>query len=323
MALQTQQLERTFRYNSVDLIDPGAQYTPEQVRDFYAPTYPEILNAAIEGPEEKDGKLRYTFRRAVGTKGVTDEPDLVCPACGEKPCREFEYPDAASIECLNKACNSRPCVRRRTAIEARRAWEALARDAEHAPASDVGVSQSPLLTGHSASLARFLLAIGAPKHVRRLEFSVTGDTLASVRCAYYPEEGPFEEAALVLADYVLVRRDAGVGQVALERRRQMDVEGYTSAHDDAHTDHSLAMAAAVYAAPEPVHVYRNPPDQFSDPWPWHPIEDKRKFADAGMHVPASAAEYSVEERVALLVKAGALIAAEIDRLGRASKVSRG
>jgi hypothetical protein len=83
------------------------------------------------------------------------------------------------------------------------------------------------------------------------------------------------------------------------------------------------MAAAVYAAPEPVHVYRNPPDQFSDPWPWHPIEDKRKFADAGMHVPASAAEYSVEERVALLVKAGALIAAEIDRLGRASKVSRG
>lgn len=70
MALQTQQLERTFRYNSVDLIDPGAQYTPEQVRDFYAPTYPEILNAAIEGPDEKDGKLQYTFRRAVGTKGV-------------------------------------------------------------------------------------------------------------------------------------------------------------------------------------------------------------------------------------------------------------
>lgn len=71
MALQTQQLERCFRYNSVDLIDPGAQYTPEQVRDFYAPTYPEILNAGIDGPEEKDGKLQYTFRRAVGTKGAT------------------------------------------------------------------------------------------------------------------------------------------------------------------------------------------------------------------------------------------------------------
>jgi PRTRC genetic system protein C len=71
MTLQTQQLERAFRYNSVDLIDPGPQYTAEQVRDFYSPTYPEILNAGIEGPEEKDGKLVYTFRRAVGTKGGT------------------------------------------------------------------------------------------------------------------------------------------------------------------------------------------------------------------------------------------------------------
>ncbi len=71
--MEIQQLERAFRYNSVDLIDPGAQYTPEQVRDFYSPTYPEILNAAIEGPEEKDNKLVYTFRRAVGTKGSTKE----------------------------------------------------------------------------------------------------------------------------------------------------------------------------------------------------------------------------------------------------------
>lgn len=71
MAITTQQLDRSFRYNSVDLIDPGPQYTADQVRDFYAPTYPEILNAAIEGPEEKDGKLVYTFRRAVGTKGGT------------------------------------------------------------------------------------------------------------------------------------------------------------------------------------------------------------------------------------------------------------
>jgi PRTRC genetic system protein C len=47
----------------------GPAVHADQVRDFYAPTYPEILNAAIEGPEEKDGKLVYTFRRAVGTKG--------------------------------------------------------------------------------------------------------------------------------------------------------------------------------------------------------------------------------------------------------------
>ncbi len=30
--------------------------------------YPEITTATIEGPEERAGKLHYTFRRAVGTK---------------------------------------------------------------------------------------------------------------------------------------------------------------------------------------------------------------------------------------------------------------
>ena len=69
MALETQELTRAFRYNSVDLADPGAAYTPSQVRDFYAAVYPEITTAAIEGPETADGKMVYTFRRAVGTKG--------------------------------------------------------------------------------------------------------------------------------------------------------------------------------------------------------------------------------------------------------------
>lgn len=69
MAIETKLLERSFRYNSVDLPDPGAQFNAEQVRDLYSGTYPEITTAAIEGPEEKAGKLVYTFRRAVGTKG--------------------------------------------------------------------------------------------------------------------------------------------------------------------------------------------------------------------------------------------------------------
>ncbi|HZF19471.1 MAG TPA: PRTRC system protein C [Burkholderiales bacterium] len=70
MTLETRALERAFRYNSVDLVDPGAQYSAEEVRDLYTATYPELANAAIEGPENKDGKLVYTFRRPVGTKGA-------------------------------------------------------------------------------------------------------------------------------------------------------------------------------------------------------------------------------------------------------------
>ena len=70
MAIETQQLARSFRYNSVDLQDPGPEFNLEQVRDFYSTMYPEIISAAIEGPEQKDDKLVYTFRRAVGTKGA-------------------------------------------------------------------------------------------------------------------------------------------------------------------------------------------------------------------------------------------------------------
>lgn len=72
MAIEAKQLERAFRYNSVDLPDPGPTFTIEQVRDMYSGTYPDITTAAIEGPEEKTGKLVYTFRRAVGTKGSDD-----------------------------------------------------------------------------------------------------------------------------------------------------------------------------------------------------------------------------------------------------------
>ncbi len=101
MALQVQTLERLFRYNSVDLIDPGAQYSAEQVRDFYAATYPEIVSAAVEGPEEKDGKLVYTFRKAVGTKGAREPRALklqVKPGGAWKDIAEFEPERIAAVE---------------------------------------------------------------------------------------------------------------------------------------------------------------------------------------------------------------------------------
>lgn len=76
MAMEIAVLPRAFLYNSVELPDPGKNYSATQVRDLYSATYPEILNAAIEGPEEKNGKLVYTYRRAVGTKGAA-KVDLV------------------------------------------------------------------------------------------------------------------------------------------------------------------------------------------------------------------------------------------------------
>lgn len=67
--MQTTQLTREFRYNGVRLADPSPNFTLEQVRDFYANTYPEILNAEIDGPNIEGEQQVYSFRRAVGTKG--------------------------------------------------------------------------------------------------------------------------------------------------------------------------------------------------------------------------------------------------------------
>ncbi|WP_254214879.1 PRTRC system protein C [Burkholderia multivorans] len=93
--MQTETLIREFRYNGARLTDPSPAFSLHQVRDFYGNTYPEIVNAEIEGPEIIGNRNVYTFRRAVGTKGaavtleqlraeLVDEwaPEDNTPSCG-------------------------------------------------------------------------------------------------------------------------------------------------------------------------------------------------------------------------------------------------
>ena len=81
-----------------------------------------------------------------------------------------------------------------------------------------------------------------------------------------------------------------------ERERQVNQEGWTTEHDDEHTDGSLAKAAACYARSSPeVHMYNGP-----SIWTW-PWDDKW---------------WKPKNRRRDLVKAGALIVAEIERLDR-------
>ena len=96
----------------------------------------------------------------------------------------------------------------------------------------------------------------------------------------------------------------GAALIAAERRRQIEAEGWTPEHDAEHWDDDLARAAVCYALPSserPLH--REDPPR---PWPWL----------------RSAWKPCPDDRVRELVKAGALIAAEIDRL-QARAVSRG
>lgn len=51
------------------MLDPDPNQTPEQVKNMLAANYPELTNASILAPVEKDGITTYEFKKAVGTKG--------------------------------------------------------------------------------------------------------------------------------------------------------------------------------------------------------------------------------------------------------------
>lgn len=92
----------------------------------------------------------------------------------------------------------------------------------------------------------------------------------------------------------ILRASNALLDVLLERRRQIEVEGWTPEHDDEHQSGELASAAAVYAlATTGIKARRY--------WPWHAN---------GWIKPAPARRN--------LVKASALLLAELERLDRAA-----
>lgn len=104
----------------------------------------------------------------------------------------------------------------------------------------------------------------------------------------------------VLAALLAVREGSPDGAVAMvaERERQLTAEGWAPEHDDQHRPGELAAAGVCYAMP---HAAGIPEDPRKTPaaWPW----------DAEWWKPKS--------QRADLVRAGALLAAELDRERRA------
>src|SRR6266566_3424409 len=67
--LKTSTLPREFVFNGTRIPDPDPQMSIDQVRDLLAPSYPEIATATMTGPEDTGTSLRYSFSRAIGSKG--------------------------------------------------------------------------------------------------------------------------------------------------------------------------------------------------------------------------------------------------------------
>jgi len=96
-----------------------------------------------------------------------------------------------------------------------------------------------------------------------------------------------------------------IEDVIAERRRQIEVEGHTTAHDDRHTKGELARAAACYCAvagnDEETRQVRLRMGWWPSTWPWDWLQ------------------WKPQSRRRDLVRAGALIIAEIERLDRAKE----
>jgi len=69
MALQVTTLPRKFKFGELELPDPNTDMTPDEVRTFYANTYPELTTGGVQGPEMKDDHVLYTLSGKVGVKG--------------------------------------------------------------------------------------------------------------------------------------------------------------------------------------------------------------------------------------------------------------
>lgn len=94
----------------------------------------------------------------------------------------------------------------------------------------------------------------------------------------------------------------GLDLIAAERKRQIEEEGYSPQNDSKYTFNQLSRAGASYALPEQDRLYHNG-SKSPVTWPFGPEWWKPSPGD----------------RKRELVKAGALIAAELDRMLEAEK----
>jgi len=126
-----------------------------------------------------------------------------------------------------------------------------------------------------------------------------------VRCDSFAAATGALRAAFNAGSRHQVRQSPGVDAIAAERERQISAEGWTPDHDDEHDEGEMARAAAAYAEMAAMQVAGEDAEFFMTrprpnwPWDvswWKPKDQRRN-----------------------LVRAGALIAAEIDRLDRNEK----
>ena len=135
----------------------------------------------------------------------------------------------------------------------------------------------------------------------------SGESCWAEECPHEQCADNMHKIAAIIERHVGEKSD-GAGMIARERQRQKAEEGWTAEHDDKHTRRELALAACAYALPGPYNFNGEviTPQRIYDLTWW----DQKWFKRSDKN------DMRPENMIPNLVKAGALIAAEIDRLKR-------
>lgn len=103
----------------------------------------------------------------------------------------------------------------------------------------------------------------------------------------------------------------GIELIAEERKRQIEFEGYTPQHDSEHTARELISAARTYSESADLHLLS---ESFEPSDSWHNTNEPFYWIEIKNHWPWDEESFKPTTALRDLVKAGALIAAAIDRL---------
>ena len=103
--------------------------------------------------------------------------------------------------------------------------------------------------------------------------------------------------------YIFSEMKSGIERIKEERERQVTEEGWTPEHDNEHKHYELSKAAVAYLKYNFLGIENDYMIRTYD-WPWDPMWWKPSDKS------------SIAGQIKNLTKAGALIAAEIDRLQR-------
>ena len=121
--------------------------------------------------------------------------------------------------------------------------------------------------------------------------------------------GALKQSEISHASMIPSAVTSALADVAAERKRQREVEGWTPEHDDEHGDGTMAAAAAAYVFATDCGVA-------------HTVDGEEYLVDGRELWPWDWKWWKPKDRRRNLVRAGALIVAEIERLDRRALLAK-